>query len=107
MQISPLIPILCLFAGACLVAISALLHFRWLSLVMALAIALATAALLLQMRQLPLTAVVLDWRPVTMLGSTASLRMDGTAWLFALALLAAGSSVALTWTVGIEQGQQA
>ena len=104
MQISPLIPILCLFAGACLVAVSALLHFRWLSLVMALAITLATAALLLQVRQLPLTAVVLDWRPVTMLGSTASLRVDGTAWLFALALLAAGGSVALTWLVTLEQG---
>ena len=107
MQISPLIPILCLFAGACLVAVSALLHFRWLSLLTALAIIVAAAALLLQVRQLPLTAVVLDWRPVTMLGSTASLRVDGTAWLFALALLAAGGSVALTWTVGIEQGQQA
>jgi len=107
MQISPLIPIVCLFAGACLVAISALLRFRWLSLVMALAIALATAALLLQVRQLPLTAVVLDWRPVTMLGSTASLRVDETAWVFALALLAAGGSIALTWTVGVEQGQQA
>ena len=59
------------------------------------------------MRQLPLTAVVLDWRPVTMLGSTASLRVDGTAWLFALALLAAGGSVALAWQVIPDQGQPA
>jgi formate hydrogenlyase subunit 3/multisubunit Na+/H+ antiporter MnhD subunit len=107
MQISPLIPILCLLAGACLVAVSALLHFRWLGLVMVLAITLASAALLLEMRQLPLTAVVLDWRPVTMLGSTASLRIDGTAWLFALALLAAGGSVALTWLVAPEQDRRA
>jgi len=107
MQISPLIPIWCLFAGVGLVTVSALLHFRWLSLVMALVITIAAIALLLQVRQLPLTAVVLDWRPVTMLGSTASLRVDGTAWLFALALLVAGGSVALTWTVTLEQGHRA
>ncbi len=107
MQTSPLIPILCLLAGACLVTVSALVHFRWLSLLMALAIAIAAAALLLQARQLPLTAVVLDWRPVTMLGSTASLRVDGTAWVFALALLAAGGSVALAWQVVPDQGRPA
>jgi len=97
MQISPLIPILCLLAGALLVELGALVRLRWLSLIMVIATGAATAATLLLVRWLPATSVVLDWRPVTVFGSTASLRADGTAWLFGLALLITGFSVSLVW----------
>jgi len=97
MQISPLIPILCLLAGALFVELGTLARFRWLSLIAVIATGAATVALLLLMPRLPATVVVLDWRPVTAFGSTASLRVDGTAWLLGLALLIAGFSVALVW----------
>lgn len=97
MQTSPLVPILCLFAGAFLVELGALVRVRWLNLVMVIAAGAAVATMLLLNRSLPATAVVLDWRPVTVFGSTASLRVDGIAWLLGQALLLAGFSVTLTW----------
>jgi len=97
MQISPLVPILCLLAGAFLVELGALVRFRWPSLIAAIATGAATVALWRLRPRLPATVVALDWRPVTAFGSTASLRVDGTAWLMGLALLLAGFSVALVW----------
>jgi len=97
MLISPLIPILCLLAGAFLMALSALVRFRWPSLIMAVATGLAVASMLPLQRQLPVSAVALDWRPVTLVGSPISLRVDSTAWVLGLALLVAGVAVSLTW----------
>jgi hypothetical protein len=97
MPISPLIPILCLLAGAFLMAVSALVRFRWPSLIMAVAAGLAVASMLPLQRQLPVSVAALDWRPVTLVGSPVSLRVDSTAWLLGLALLVAGFAVSLTW----------
>jgi len=97
MQISPLVPILCLLAGALLFELGALVRFRWLGLIAVVATGAATVAMLLLARALPATSVVLDWRPVTVFGSTASLRMDETAWLLGVALLLTGFSVTLVW----------
>ena len=97
MQISPLVPILCLLAGALLFELGALVRFRWLGLIVVVATGAATVAMLLLARALPATSVVLDWRPVTVFGSTASLRMDETAWLLGVALLLTGFSVTLVW----------
>ncbi len=107
MQISPLTPILCLLAGAVLIGLSALVRFRWPSAIMASSTGLALAAMLPLGRQLPASAVALDWRPVTLVGSTVSLRVDSTAWLLGVALLAAGFAVALVWLVVPAQGQSA
>jgi formate hydrogenlyase subunit 3/multisubunit Na+/H+ antiporter MnhD subunit len=107
MQISPLIPILCLLAGALVVQVSAVVRFRWPSLIIAIATGLAAAAMSPLVRQLPAMSVALDWRPVTLFGSTASLRVDGTAWLLGLAMLIAGFSVALTWLVVPGSGRPA
>ena len=107
MQISPLTPILCLLAGAVLIGLSTLVRFRWPSLIMVIATGLAAAAMLPLAQQLPATVVALDWRPVTLLGSAISLRVDTTAWLFGLALLVAGFAVALTWLVVPAKGQSA
>ena len=68
MLISPLIPILCLLAGAFLMAVSALVRFRWPSLIMVVATGLAAASMLPLQRQLPVSVVALDWRPVTLVG---------------------------------------
>ena len=97
MLISPLIPILCLLAGAFLMAVSALVRFRWPSLIMAVATGLAVVSLLPLQRQLPASTVALDWRPVTLVGSAVSLRVDSAAWLLGLALLLVGFAVSLTW----------
>ena len=97
MLISPLIPILCLLAGAFLMAVSALVRFRWPSPIMAVATGLAVASMLPLQRQLPASAVALDWRPVTLVGSAVGLRVDSAAWLLGLALLVAGLAVSLTW----------
>jgi len=98
-QISPFIPIAILLIGAGLVTVGAFLRFRWLGAVSALTTLTALAALLSQGPHLPTTQVILDWRPVTLLGTTASLRVDRTAWLFELALLTAGAAMALKWAV--------
>lgn len=98
-QISPFIPVASLLVGAGLVTAGVFLRFRWLGAVSALTVLVALAALVLQWPHLPITQVVFDWRPVTLLGATASLRVDRTAWLFELALLAAGAAVALKWAV--------
>ena len=97
MSISPLIPILCLLAGAFLMAVSALVRFRWPSLIMAVAAGLAVVSMLLLKPQLPASTVTLDWRPVTLVGSAVSLRVDSAAWLLGVALLVAGLAVSLTW----------
>lgn len=97
MQISPLVPILCLLAGALLFELGALLRFRGLGLIAVVAAGAATVAMLLLSRGLPATSLVLDWRPVTVFGSTASLRVDEPAWLLGVALLLAGFSVTLVW----------
>ena len=97
MLISPLIPILCLLAGAFLMAVSVLVRFRWPSLIMAVATGLAVVSMLLLQRQLPASTVALDWRPVTLVGSAVSLRVDSAAWLLGLALLLVGFAVSLTW----------
>src|SRR5512136_2289058 len=97
MLISPLVPILCLLAGAFLMAVSALVRFRWPSLIMAIATGLAVVSMLPLQRQLPASTVALDWRPVTLVGSAVSLRVDSTAWLLGMALLVAGFAVSLTW----------
>jgi hypothetical protein len=97
MQISPQVPILCLLAGALLFELGALVRFRWLGLIVVVATGAATVAMLLLGRGLPATSVVLDWRPVTVFGSTASLRVDETAWLLGVALLLTGFSVTLVW----------
>lgn len=97
MQISPLVPILCLLAGAFLFELGALVRFRWLGLIVVVTTGAATVAMLLLGRGLPATSLVLDWRPVTVFGSTASLRVDETAWLLGLTLLLTGFSVTLVW----------
>lgn len=97
MQISPLVPILCLLAGALLFELGALVRFRWLGLIMVIATGAATVAMSLLWRGLPATSVVLDWRPVTVFGSAASLRVDETAWSLGMALLLTGFSVTLVW----------
>lgn len=107
MQISPLTPILCLLAGAVLIGFSALVRFRWPSAIMAISVGLALIAMLPLARQLPASAIALDWRPVTLVGSTVSLRVDSTAWLLGVTLLAAGLAVALVWLVVPAQGQSA
>ena len=60
MQISPLVPILCLLAGAFLVELGALVRFRWPSLIAVIATGAATVALWLLRPRLPATVVVLD-----------------------------------------------
>ena len=107
MQISPLTPILCLLAGAILIGLSALVRFRWPSAIMVISTGLAAVAMFPLAQQLPATAVALDWRPVTLFGSTVGLRVDSTAWLLGVALLIAGFAVALTWLVVPAQGQSA
>ena len=103
MQISPLVPILCLLAGALVFELGALVRLRWLGLISVVATGAATAAMLLLSRGLPATSVVLDWRPVTVFGSTASLRVDETAWLLGAALLLTGLSVTLAWLAAPRQ----
>lgn len=107
MQISPLTPILCLFAGAVLIGLGALVRFPWPSVIMSISAGLAAAAMLPLAQGLPAAVIALDWQPVTLFGSTVSLRVDSTAWLIGVALLAAGFSVALTWLVVPAQGQSA
>jgi len=107
MQISPLLPILCLLAGAVLIVLSTLVRFRWPSLIMVVSTGLAAAAMLPIAQQLPSTVIALDWRPATLLGSAVSLRVDTAAWLFGLALLLAGFAVGVTWLVVPAQGQSA
>jgi NADH:ubiquinone oxidoreductase subunit 2 (subunit N) len=107
MQMSPLTPILCLLAGEVLIGLSALVRFRWPTAIMVVSTGLAAASMLPLAQQLPATVVALDWRPVTLLGSAVSLRVDTTAWLFGMALLIAGFAVSLTWLVVPAQGQPA
>jgi hypothetical protein len=105
MQISPLLPILCLLAGAVLIALSTLVRFRWPGLIMVISTGSAVATMLPLVQRLPSTAIALDWRPATLLGSAVSLRVDSTAWLFGLALIVAGFAAAVTWVVVPAQGR--
>src|SRR5512140_2784891 len=85
--VSPLLPLAVLLAGVViLVAVGVPLRFRATGPIAAAVAAASTVALYVLQGHLPLTAVVSEWRPATLLSTPLGFYVDGLNWLFALAL---------------------
>jgi len=98
MQISPLVPILCLLAGALVFELGALVRLRWLGLVSVVATGTATAAMLFLARRSA------GYVGRAGLAACHRLWLDSqpcvwtkTAWLLGVALLLTSLSVTLVW----------
>ena len=85
---TPLTPLLILLAGAAGLLLGLLPSFPYTGLVSIGAALLALGALLLLALALPVSAVLSAWSPPSLFGAGLVLRVDGLAWLFALAVVA-------------------
>ncbi|MEP7356407.1 MAG: hypothetical protein ABI847_04160 [Anaerolineales bacterium] len=93
---SPLIPLLLLLAGALALLLGLLPRFRHTGPI-AVAAALAALATLLWMALgLPVSATLSNWLPAELFRTGLALNVDGLAWLFALAVLAATIAALVT-----------
>ncbi len=93
---SPLTPLLILLAGAAGLILGLLPSFPYTGLVSISAALLALGTLLLMALGLPLTATLSAWGPENLFGVGLVLSVDGLAWLFGLALLAATLAALVT-----------
>ena len=87
-DLTPLTPLLILLAGAAGLLLGLLPSFPYTGLVSITASLLALGALLWLALGLPVTATLSAWGPANLFGTGLVLRVDGLAWLFALAVLA-------------------
>lgn len=96
MTLTPLIPIIILFAGTLGLVISLFLPARYPGPMAAATAGLAFLALLGLRGMLPAEAIISFWRPLTLAGVPVSLRLDGLTWLYALMLAGLAVAVLLT-----------
>ena len=97
MNLPPVIPIVFLCLGALAVGASQLARLRVPSLVMATATVVALVAVLTLRVNLPATQIISAWQPVSVFAVPISFRVDQTAWILSVGLLAICLAAALTW----------
>jgi len=95
-DLTPLTPLLILLAGAAGLLLGLLPSFPYTGFVSISSALLAMGALLLLALGLPVSATLSAWGPANMFGVGLVLSVDGLAWLFALAVLAATLSALVT-----------
>jgi formate hydrogenlyase subunit 3/multisubunit Na+/H+ antiporter MnhD subunit len=96
MTLTPLIPIVILLVGTLALLLSLLLPARYPGPAAATTAGLALLALVGLRGALPVEAIVSFWQPMALSGVPISLRLDGMAWLYALALAALALAALLT-----------
>jgi multicomponent Na+:H+ antiporter subunit A len=94
--LTPLTPLLILLAGAVGLLLGLLPSFPYTGFVSITAALLAMGALLLLALGLPVSATLSAWGPGELFGVGLVLTVDGLAWLFALAVLAATLAALVT-----------
>ncbi len=97
MTLPPSIPIVFLILGALAIGAGDLARLRRPTLIMAITSLLALGALWTVREALPYTQIIAAWQPVSVFTVPLSFRVDSTAWILGMGLLAALTATAFTW----------
>jgi multicomponent Na+:H+ antiporter subunit A len=104
MTLPPSIPIIFLILGALAIGASDLARLRRPTFVMVITAVLAFGALLTLRNETPVTQIIAAWQPISVFTVPLSFRVDSTAWVLAVGLLAVLIATAFSW--GAYPGQK-